>query len=91
MHTPKEDSTFDAEAALKHAESGATTVTVVKIDDPFDRDDTPENKALVRKMDLRIVPLCASIYLLCYLDRSNIGNAKVMNGALNPSIVMAWC
>lgn len=30
-------------------------------------------RALVWKQDLRIVPLCAGIYLLCYLDRSNIG------------------
>ncbi|KAJ6626004.1 putative MFS transporter [Mycena sp. CBHHK59/15] len=36
-------------------------------------------KALVRKQDLRIVPLSAAIYLLCYLDRSNIGNAKILN------------
>ncbi|OQD82598.1 hypothetical protein PENANT_c020G07813 [Penicillium antarcticum] len=36
-------------------------------------------KALVWKQDLRIVPLCAGIYLLCYLDRSNIGNAKILN------------
>ncbi|KAJ6578733.1 MFS transporter [Mycena vulgaris] len=35
--------------------------------------------ALVRKQDLRIVPLSAAIYLLCYLDRSNIGNAKILN------------
>ncbi|OJJ08558.1 hypothetical protein ASPVEDRAFT_57612 [Aspergillus versicolor CBS 583.65] len=35
--------------------------------------------ALVWKQDLRIVPLSAFIYLLCYLDRSNIGNAKVLN------------
>ncbi|KAK5114844.1 hypothetical protein LTR62_002001 [Meristemomyces frigidus] len=41
--------------------------------------DRAENKALVWKQDLRIVPLSASIYLLCYLDRSNIGNAKVLN------------
>jgi hypothetical protein len=34
---------------------------------------TAEDKALVWKQDLRIVPLCAAIYLLCYLDRSNIG------------------
>jgi len=37
------------------------------------------DKALIRKQDLRIIPLCAGIYLLCYLDRSNIGNAKVLN------------
>ncbi|KAL3421754.1 major facilitator superfamily transporter [Phlyctema vagabunda] len=38
-----------------------------------------ENRALIRKQDLRIVPLCAAIYLLCYLDRSNIGNARTLN------------
>lgn len=37
------------------------------------------NAALVRKQDMRIVPLCAMMYLLAYLDRSNIGNAKIMN------------
>ncbi|KAL4877305.1 major facilitator superfamily domain-containing protein [Aspergillus karnatakaensis] len=36
-------------------------------------------KALVWKQDLHIVPLSAFIYLLCYLDRSNIGNARIMN------------
>ncbi|CAM1504985.1 Fc.00g106220.m01.CDS01 [Cosmosporella sp. VM-42] len=41
--------------------------------------DPAKQKALVRKQDARIIPLCASIYLLCYLDRSNIGNAKVLN------------
>ncbi|RHZ60578.1 putative MFS transporter [Aspergillus thermomutatus] len=40
---------------------------------------SPREKALVWKQDLRIVPLCAAIYLLCYLDRSNIGNAKILN------------
>lgn len=29
-----------------------------------------EWKALVWKQDKRIIPLCAGIYLLCYLDRS---------------------
>jgi hypothetical protein len=36
-------------------------------------------RALVKKQDIRIIPLCAFVYLLCYLDRSNIGNAKVLN------------
>jgi hypothetical protein len=34
---------------------------------------TYEEKNLVRKQDLRIMPLSAGIFLLCYLDRSNIG------------------
>lgn len=37
------------------------------------RQRTPEEKALIWKQDLRIVPISAGIYLLCYLDRSNIG------------------
>ena len=45
------------------------------------------NKALVRKQDLRIVPLSAAIYLLCYLDRSNIGNAKVLNAKTGDNLL----
>jgi hypothetical protein len=40
-------------------------------------EDVARNKALVWKQDLRIVPLSAGIYLLCYLDRSNIGEFLV--------------
>ncbi|OAP54580.1 hypothetical protein AYL99_11028 [Fonsecaea erecta] len=36
-------------------------------------------KKLVRKADLRIVPLLSFMYLLNYLDRGNVGNAKVLN------------
>lgn len=39
---------------------------------------TPEmEKAVVRKLDKRLVPLVMGLYLLAYLDRSNIGNAKI--------------
>ncbi|QSZ36965.1 hypothetical protein DSL72_009057 [Monilinia vaccinii-corymbosi] len=44
-------------------------------------------KALVWKQDLRIVPLCAGIYLLCYLDRSNIGNAKTLNSSTHDDLL----
>ena len=46
---------------------------------PYSGTGTAGDRALVFKQDLRIIPLCAFIYLLCYLDRSNIGNAKVLN------------
>ena len=39
--------------------------------------DTAAEKALVWKQDLRIVPLSAFIYLLCYLDLSNIGEMRI--------------
>ncbi|KAL1983637.1 hypothetical protein VTN96DRAFT_10136 [Rasamsonia emersonii] len=44
-------------------------------------------RALVWKQDLRIVPLSAAIYLLCYLDRSNIGNAKVLNSSTHNDLL----
>ncbi|KAK0625475.1 major facilitator superfamily domain-containing protein [Bombardia bombarda] len=40
-----------------------------------------EERALIRKQDLTILPLSASIYFLCYLDRSNIGNARILNSS----------
>jgi hypothetical protein len=41
--------------------------------DDTDEFDKAAVRSLVWKQDLRIVPLSAFIYLLCYLDRSNIG------------------
>jgi len=32
---------------------------------------------LLRKLDLHMVPVLFLIYFLCFLDRSNIGNAKI--------------
>ncbi|KAJ7457056.1 putative MFS transporter [Mycena latifolia] len=40
--------------------------------------DSAAEVALVRKQDLRIVPLSAAMYLLCYLDRSNIDSHDVL-------------
>ena len=39
---------------------------------------TPLEKGLVRKADLLFTPLMALAYLLAYLDRNNIGNARLM-------------
>ncbi|KAI8719984.1 MFS domain-containing protein [Fusarium sp. LHS14.1] len=46
-------------------------------------------KALVRKMDYRLLPVTAIIYLLCYLDRSNIGNARILNSDTGDDIMQA--
>ncbi|KAK3634808.1 hypothetical protein LTR56_015089 [Elasticomyces elasticus] len=51
----------------------------LKIEDGIDLNDKKRARKLVRKMDLHILPLCAWIYLLNYLDRGNIGNSKVLN------------
>jgi hypothetical protein len=47
-------------------------------EDSFHDTHTSENKALVKKFDQRILPLSAFIYLLCYLDRSNIGKHSTL-------------
>jgi MFS family permease len=39
---------------------------------------SPEEKRLVRKLDRRILPLACLLYLFAYLDRSNLGNARLL-------------
>ncbi|KAJ8114491.1 hypothetical protein OPT61_g3651 [Boeremia exigua] len=39
----------------------------------------PLHKSLVRRQDLRILPLSALCYFILNIDRSNVGNAKTMN------------
>lgn len=36
-----------------------------------------DEKAILRKMDLRLIPMLSLLYLLSFLDRGNIGNAKI--------------
>ncbi|KAL4976566.1 major facilitator superfamily domain-containing protein [Aspergillus desertorum] len=57
----------------------ATDAELAHVDSASDANLRAREKALIWKQDLHIVPLSAAIYLLCYLDRSNIGNAKIMN------------
>ncbi|KAF9446016.1 MFS general substrate transporter [Macrolepiota fuliginosa MF-IS2] len=44
---------------------------------PVDPDRAAEEKALVRRLDKRILPIACLLYLFAYLDRSNLGNAKL--------------
>ncbi|KAJ8508292.1 hypothetical protein ONZ45_g9420 [Pleurotus djamor] len=38
---------------------------------------SPAERALVRKLDKRIMPILCALYLFAYLDRSNLGNARL--------------
>lgn len=38
---------------------------------------SPCEKRLVRKLDVRIMPIACILYLFAYLDRSNLGNARL--------------
>ena len=52
-------------------------------------EDPERSKRLRLKVDLRFLPLCAFIYLLNYLDRGNIGAAKIMNEETKDDILDA--
>ncbi|RDX45758.1 MFS transporter [Lentinus brumalis] len=41
--------------------------------------DPEADKRLIRRIDMRIIPSSMLIYLLCSLDRGNVGNAKLLN------------
>lgn len=36
-----------------------------------------DEAAVLRKMDIRLIPMLSALYLLAFLDRGNIGNAKI--------------
>ncbi|KAK7210210.1 hypothetical protein V2G26_017388 [Clonostachys chloroleuca] len=48
-------------------------------------DEEKEARIALRKADMRILPLLTVLYVFSFMDRSNIGNAKVagMNKDLN--------
>ncbi|KAM0258565.1 hypothetical protein ACHAQJ_003736 [Trichoderma viride] len=64
----------------------ADTISNSEVDQIVDPDaglSEAERKAnerrLLRKLDLTLIPWLTLLYLMCFLDRTNIGNAKVAN------------
>lgn len=41
--------------------------------------DPVDSKRILRKVDWRIIPLLQFLYMLTFLDRVNIGNARLWN------------
>lgn len=39
--------------------------------------DSKEASRIIRKVDYRLIPVLTLLYILSFMDRSNIGNAKV--------------
>ncbi|EIT77482.1 permease of the major facilitator [Aspergillus oryzae 100-8] len=71
------ETSLDGDVKLEHAEE---LENVHSIDPELER-------RIVRKIDCRLLPTTAVIYLLCYLDRSNIGNAKILNSSTNDTLL----
>ncbi|KAF8439207.1 major facilitator superfamily domain-containing protein [Terfezia claveryi] len=57
------------------SEKNAETTRFGNTDQP--RFDSTRTRALLRKLDLNLVPFLALLYLLSFLDRTNIGNARL--------------
>ncbi|KAH3920703.1 hypothetical protein HBH56_008710 [Parastagonospora nodorum] len=70
----------------KDLQKHAANPHVDDIDEAF---DPVAVRKLIWKQDLRIIPLAAGIYLLCFLDRSNIGNAKTLNANAGESLLQS--
>ncbi|KAK6214347.1 hypothetical protein LQW54_004575 [Pestalotiopsis sp. IQ-011] len=66
-------------ATATEAEAGKAAPSDVSADDlPLEVDYTPEQEAKVlRKLDWNLMPLFFVLYMLAFLDRGNIGNAKI--------------
>ncbi|ETS81469.1 hypothetical protein PFICI_06471 [Pestalotiopsis fici W106-1] len=60
--------------------AGPDTITT----DVYDED---MNRKLNRILDWRVLPVCCWLYLLNFLDRGNIGNAKVLNAETHDDLL----
>lgn len=57
--------------------------TIVQSDDLGDKGYAIRDKALVRKLDLRLLPALTLLYLLSFLDRSNGTLAQLPRNSLS--------
>jgi hypothetical protein len=80
----KHSPTFHDEDPHLHDEkptASASNHTFTHHDPDWDGGDVDfsnvDEKATLRKMDLHLLPMLALLYLLSFLDRGNIGNAKI--------------
>lgn len=64
---PVENNRKDDSSTEMKNENAATDVDFSDVDE----------KKVLRKMDIRLIPMLSLLYLLAFLDRGNIGNAKI--------------
>lgn len=63
-------STSEVEAGVDQVHTSSDTLATLEYTDA-------EERQLVRKIDWLLLPILTLLYLLSFLDRSNIGNAKI--------------
>ncbi|KAI9170792.1 transporter [Paramyrothecium foliicola] len=77
-------SLFEAENAVGHGSANGQREKAAGLDGLASAPSTTlesfshlDEKKILRKMDVRLIPMLALLYLLSFLDRGNIGNAKI--------------
>ena len=53
--------------------------------------DPVAEKKLIRKLDWKLIPWLCLLYLISFLDRTNIGNAKIQGLASPPEDTSMAC
>jgi hypothetical protein len=66
-------------ANIEKEDASHHSLAPVKTDESANEIDSVAEKKLLRKCDLRVVPVLMVLYLLAFCDRINIGNAKIQN------------
>lgn len=78
-HQPETSSPSDSVHDNKGSHLHATSQADDDIDNLSQEEHAALEKSLKKKLDWQIVPLCLMLYLLSFLDRTNIGQAR-LNG-----------
>ncbi|KAK2739568.1 hypothetical protein FQN57_006530 [Myotisia sp. PD_48] len=82
LETPGQSRGKEVDIEHKHLQPEAQLVQT----DSFDTDEvrksveaysSEESKRILRKIDYRLIPILALLYMYAFLDRSNIANAKI--------------
>ncbi|TBU33896.1 MFS general substrate transporter [Dichomitus squalens] len=82
----------DIEACSPDREKDEKQASITHLEDALDVDsevyvvDEEAERRLVRRIDLRMITGSTAMYVLCFIDRSNIGNAKILNNDTGNSL-----
>lgn len=77
----KDAASFDHESIEKKQIATNDKLSVPKYRADVDTEGIDEKK-LIRKLDWALIPWLSFLYLLSFLDRTSIGNAKVCSSCL---------
>ena len=68
---------MSTEESLKKVPSQDEFISAAEVAVDADLESSIDERKLLRKIDLHVVPWLALLYLLNFLDRGSIGNARV--------------